>query len=247
MLQTRPPEDHIETAGRCGNPNFNNLDLTSGQVRFLSDQYDASIRAVDDDLKNFVQFLDKQHAFENTMFILVSDHGEEFKEHGQIGHEQTLYIESLHVPLIIMSPDIKPRVVHEGVGLADVMPTVLDLLGISAPKMQGKSLVPLMYGSSKALSKRPLFSELDRHIKLRSVIYDSHHLIVNLEGGRWLFNLRVDPGESKNLANNTTEKEKQLFQILSKHLDEVSPREDVPKEEVPSKLLKELEALGYVN
>jgi len=108
------------------------------------DHYDGSIRFADDCLRDFIAFLDRQNAFDNTIFVLLSDHGEEFNEHGQIGHEKTLYIESLKVPLIIVAPHLTTQVLKDTVGLRDVMPTLLEMIGIEPPPVQGRSLLPLM-------------------------------------------------------------------------------------------------------
>jgi len=83
--------------------------------------------------------------------VFLSDHGEEFWEHGEFEHGHTLYDEVLRVPLVVKAPGLEPGRVTEPVSLLDVTPTILDLLDLepSAP-LEGWSLVPAMHGAPDA-------------------------------------------------------------------------------------------------
>ena len=120
----------VEVEGRCGNPHFNEQELASGEVQFLSDRYDGSVRRVDEALGRLFDHLDATGAWDDTIVIVTSDHGEEFGEHGQVGHERTLHREALFVPLLIAVPGHEPRLVRSPVGLADIVPTVLGAIGV---------------------------------------------------------------------------------------------------------------------
>ena len=82
-----------------------------------------------------------------AIIVITSDHGEEFWEHNGTGHGWSLHQHQLKVPLIIKSPTFTNSIRHinEWVGLIDIAPTVLDILGIPIPKdFQGESLLPLI-------------------------------------------------------------------------------------------------------
>ncbi len=176
-FDTQPPKNHIDTEGKCGNPHYNSMNLNSGEVKFLSDRYDASIRRMDEAFGRFYEYLSKKGILENTVLVFLSDHGEEFMEHGQIGHERTLFRESLKVPLIIKVPGYKPSRIDRPAGLVDVMPTLLDLAGIQIPsRLQGRSLIPLMKGGETDLPEYR-FSSLDREVEYTSVVDYPYHLI----------------------------------------------------------------------
>jgi arylsulfatase A-like enzyme len=243
-FRTRPADDSLATEGKCGNPHFNRMTLTPGQVGFLRDQYDAGIRAADDQVRDLLRILDEQDLRDDTILVLLSDHGEELHEHGQIGHERTLYIESLLVPLVIVAPGIGPRVVRAPVGLTDVMPTVLDLVGLDVPPVQGQSLVAAMLGEPGAHA--PRFSELDRDVRLRSVVRGDHHLIVDLDrGARNVFDLRSDPGEQARLGAESSPGA-ELETILDDHVQGLPVPADVPGRELTPEQRERLKALGYV-
>ena len=100
---------------------------------------DAEIRTLFDELEQ-LGFLD------NALIVITADHGEEFGEHGRMGHGFTLFNGVMRIPLIIVAPGFPAgRVVEENVSLVDVAPTLLELLGLPAPPtFEGRSLVPLM-------------------------------------------------------------------------------------------------------
>jgi arylsulfatase A-like enzyme len=252
MFRTRPRADRLETEGRCGNPYFNGMTLSAGQVKFLSDQYDAGIRAADDDLKHLFDALNQRDEWGRSIVVLLSDHGEELEEHGQIGHERTLFVESLMIPLIIAAPGVKPAVISEGVGLVDVMPTLLKMLNIPAPPMQGLSLVPLMSGQTANWDRRPLFSELDRFLPLRSVMLGKYHYIVNIDPDkpikmRYVFDLSADPTEQVNLADRDYRMTSQLADLQSAHDRSLSRQRAVPRAELSPEEKEQIRALGYVD
>ena len=90
---------------------------------------------------------DARASTERTLVVFTSDHGEEFGEHGWIGHDETLYDEVLHVPLILRAPGLVPAGVRvpRQASLVDLMPTLLELLGVAAPRsIHGRSLVPFL-------------------------------------------------------------------------------------------------------
>ncbi|MCZ6598713.1 MAG: sulfatase [Planctomycetota bacterium] len=169
----------IETAGRCGNPHFNAMDLDAGEARFLSDRYDGSIRRVDDALRGLFDLLEERGALEDTVVVLTSDHGEEFLEHGRIGHERTLEREVLFVPLIVVAPGLGPRVETHPVGLVDIVPTVLELLGLpAAADVEGQSLVRLARGEAADGEYLPYrYSELDWKASLVSWSNGETHVV----------------------------------------------------------------------
>jgi arylsulfatase A-like enzyme len=249
MFRTRPPGDRVAPE-LCGGNDFAPLSLDPGQLRFVSDQYDAGVRAADESLGAFLEFLDSRGLFENTVFVLVSDHGEELGEHGRIGHEQTLHLESLHVPLIVVAPGVEPGVVSAGVGLVDVLPTLLDLLGVDAPaSVQGRSLVPLLEGAADDAFQRPLFSELDFRARIRSVLDDDSHLIrdrLDKRAGRSRrYDLSSDPTEQSPRTDAGPETSA-LEAVLSRHLGTLERPTHVPPAGPPPDEIEDLRALGYV-
>jgi len=107
--------------------------------------YDQEIRYTDDELKGLFAFLQEQGLAENTVFILTSDHGEEFFQHGLWGHGPTFYEEVTRVPLMMWGPGRIPagRRIATLAGHIDLMPTILDLADAAPPRqIMGTSLLP---------------------------------------------------------------------------------------------------------
>lgn len=92
--------------------------------------------------------LEEAGVWDETMVVVTSDHGDEFWEHGSVGHGHSMYQDQVHVPLMFYYPPLIPEgtVVEAGADVLDVYPTLLDIVGGERPKgMQGKSLVDVMY------------------------------------------------------------------------------------------------------
>ena len=125
--------------------------------------YDREIRFADDELRRFLASLDAEGRLARTLVVVTSDHGEEFLEHGYIGHGATLPDEVLHVPLLFLGPGVPAvRRVATPVGHLDLLPTLLDLL--DAPPLagaRGTSYAALVRGGAEPpeSSARPLFAE----------------------------------------------------------------------------------------
>lgn len=112
-------------------------------------RYDAEIAHNDRSIGQLLDRLKETGALDNTLVVIASDHGEEFWEHGFGAHGHSLYRELIRTFLLMWHPRLlpTPRRVAEPVQLTDLMPTVLDLLGLRAPeKLQGQSLAPLLKG-----------------------------------------------------------------------------------------------------
>jgi hypothetical protein len=132
---------------------------------YLSDLYDGEIAYTDEQVGLLFDALEERGVFDRMIVIVLSDHGEEFAEHGHYEHDQ-LYPEELHVPLLVRLPGgrLGGTRVSGKASLLDVMPTLLELVGLAGPgTMTGQSLVPAM-GSGRTpdqpvLSERIMFPE----------------------------------------------------------------------------------------
>jgi arylsulfatase A-like enzyme len=171
--------------------------------------YAGEVRYVDAELGRVLERLVALGEAERTLVVVTSDHGEEFYEHGWKGHDETLYEEVLHVPLIMRAPGLVPAAlrVPVQVSLVDLTPTLLDLLGVPVPPtVQGTSLVPLLRDpTAPAFAARVAFAEL---VKKQQPYLEG----ARAGGLKWIFprvpgrvpevyDLRKDPGEHHNIAN----------------------------------------------
>jgi arylsulfatase A-like enzyme/Tfp pilus assembly protein PilF len=165
--------------------------------------YDGEIAYADSALAHLIATLKKSGAYENSIIVVVGDHGEGLGEHGEETHGLFLYDSTLHVPMILKLPRAAQRglVIDSQVRTTDILPTVLALTNVPAPEeLNGASLVPLIKGEDK--SGRDLFGETDYPLRwgwapLRALRADSMKLI---EAPRpELYRLDSDPGELKNL------------------------------------------------
>ena len=110
-------------------------------------RYEQEIRYADDVVAAVLDELDVLGLATRTLVIVVGDHGEEFWEHGSVQHSQTMYAETLEIPMLMRLPGVIPAGlrVDTPVSLVDVGPTILDLLGAEPlPGADGTSLVPLL-------------------------------------------------------------------------------------------------------
>jgi arylsulfatase A-like enzyme len=182
--------------------------LTPDDVRFLTDLYDEKVQRADEQFGIFMQEYEKISAAYPTVFILTSDHGEELYEHGRIDHGHSLYDELLRVPLFIILPgNTRGKTITDQVRSIDIMPTILDITGITSASLSGQlkgvSLTGLMRGMHAELN---VFPETDYRytVKLRGVrTPDGRKLIDNVETNSWeLYDLKKDPKEAKNLVSD---------------------------------------------
>jgi arylsulfatase A-like enzyme len=124
---------------------------TAADVDHFVDLYDAALNEADELVGRLMETLRDTGELEQTVVVVVSDHGEEFLDHGGLTHGRTLYDEVLRVPLIVHAPGRTPAEVRAPVSLVDLAPTLLELCGV-APQhvMDGRSLVPFLDGKGDA-------------------------------------------------------------------------------------------------
>jgi arylsulfatase A-like enzyme len=185
------------------------LDVTRREVtppamrKFFQDEYDGEIAWTDAQIGRLLDTLAASGDLDNTIILFHADHGEEFWDHGGYEHGHTVYQELLHVPLIFAYKGKIPAGVRvaDRVGLIDVMPTVLDLLHLDAPKtLEGMSLVPFFRGQK--LPPREFLSECvlygDREMK--ALVVGNEKLILRAGDAPMPFDLVADPHELHDLA-----------------------------------------------
>jgi len=186
--------------------------------------YESEIAFCDDQLNRLAKKIGV--VADDVLFIFTSDHGEEFGEHGGMGHGIGLQEEVMRVPLAVRWPRggfSGPKRISAPVSLVDLFPTIAELAGAKAPSgLQGLSLVPLLRGALGD-AQRPLLMELDppkpnakawrrgRYKLIRTV--DAH-----APGGFGivLYDLETDPGERTDISQTKPE----VAQQLAKALDE---------------------------
>jgi arylsulfatase A-like enzyme len=118
----------------------------------LGETYDTAIRYTLDQVGEVFDDLRERGLYDRALIVLTSDHGEELFEHGGFSHGYSLHRELLHVPLYVKLPGQRTGTrVGDHVTLADVAPTVLQVLGqpLEAGATDGRSLIPLMQASAK--------------------------------------------------------------------------------------------------
>jgi arylsulfatase A-like enzyme len=132
-------------------------DRPGGLIRALSDRdlehayalYEGELAWIDTHVDRILRALDRLHLTERTLVVVFSDHGEEFFEHGGLGHRHTLYEEVMRTPLLLRLPGVLPAgaAVRGLVSGADVFPTILEILGVPHAASPGvRSFVPLARG-----------------------------------------------------------------------------------------------------
>lgn len=177
------------------------------------DRYHGAIRYMDDELDRVLRALDERAALHNTIVVITSDHGESFGEHNLVGHGNGLYLEQLHVPLVILNAPGVPagRRVDRIVSLRDLAATIRDLAGAaSVQPLGGTSLRPLLMGRSDAPTS-PVIAEVSRGINVgprtlsgradqKAVVTDTLHIIQSNVNTFGVFAHRGDPREAHDLS-----------------------------------------------
>lgn len=219
----------------------------------MRDLYDGEIRFVDDRLGELFRALGELKLRRRTLVILLSDHGEEFGEHGKVEHHNGhLYRELVHIPLVMSGPGIaRGRRVEQLVEAVDVFPTVLDLLGID-PKgigpIDGRSLAPLLSGdpSEREDVKRYAVSETHDFKGARVLRSKNWTLLESQRDGQRLFDRRNDPDELTDVQAAHPE----VVERFRRRLDELAAqgaRTATPARPVDDEETKaQLRALGYI-
>ncbi len=203
---------------------FHRGDVVRGRLdeqgkQYIRDRYDNNIRYIDDQLQRLFSTLD-----DDDIVVYFSDHGEEFWEHGGFEHGHTLYDEVLRVPLVIKGPGMEAGRVAEPVSLLDVVPTVLDMVGLPSEGTQGTSLVELAKGDAEAKSMfadrpqafgRPLYGAERWGVLANDMKY------ATTEGREDLFDLAKDVGEKRNIAG----KQADALPVMREQMGEALGRE----------------------
>jgi arylsulfatase A-like enzyme len=221
-------------------------------LRHLRDLYDAGIRRADDQLARFLRELEGSGLLKHTVIVLLSDHGDEFMEHGQFLHKQ-LYQELLHVPLVIrfagdLGKRFRGRREDALVRLIDVFPTLLDAVDLPVPDhVQGVSLLPLLEG--EAIPPEVLMSSWSKR-ELESLRLGDWKLVVGPEGEE-LYDLARDPLERTDLSAREPARVAEMKASLAERVAASrrflsQTRRGVPVEPDPA-TRRRLRALGYVD
>lgn len=214
-----PPEPFLTRFGG-ENPRHRNLGLAkslrvlgqqpsppeSRTVDIVSDLYDANLAYVDSHVGALVDSLRTEGLLEKTIIALISDHGEAFWEHDKRGHGHTPYEELIRVPMFIYLPTLPGlagRRISEPVELVDLMPTLLDLMGIPVQSMDlvGRSLVDVML-EGEGDPERLIHSRSNRTAQpVYAVRRGQWKWMFDIGSGRQeLYDLGVDPGEQVDLV-----------------------------------------------
>ncbi len=189
---------------RLGNEPFKGK-WNKEQWRYYRWSYYRNIEHLDAEIGRILQTLEDYGYAKDTLIVFTSDHGEGLAHH-QMVRKNTLYDEAAKVSLILSWPGHIPEnrtdTTHLASGL-DIMPTLCDYAGIKTPKnMRGRSLRSILEGSSVSVNSfivTEVSSNTGRMVRTPSFKY----IVYKDDSVEQLFDMRTDPGETKNLAESS--------------------------------------------
>jgi arylsulfatase A-like enzyme len=230
-------------------------DMEPGDLEHVVALYDGEIAYTDHYLGRLFDELKKLDLWDKTMIVVTSDHGDEFFEHGNKGHRNTLYAELLNVPLIVKLPGARwsGRRDERLVGIVDIAPTVLDVAGLPPlVESNGRNLIELLDQEGPP-APRLYFGDVDRRVK--SVSSQNAKLIAHWkrepdeELRVELYDTARDPGEHLDLSRDNVDQVVDLRRALqtwvraarelAKHLGESGYEQD-------PEMVRALRSLGYI-
>jgi arylsulfatase A-like enzyme len=241
------------------------LEASIEEWAVIQSWYDGEILYLDQQLGHLIDLCKRHGMFDNTLWIICSDHGENFGDHNLASHQFCLYDSLLHIPLIMVYPEVIPpgtRITNL-VSTIDIFPTVAEIVDVPcSSNVQGKSLLPVrerqlheficaesgesvrnhLVGWSPTLP--PRLKAYDRGAKcLRTPTYK---YILSADQTHELYNIHEDPQELNNIAEQHPALIHQLNQQLAQTVDIAffGPI-DFP-ETHRDEILKRLQSMGYL-
>lgn len=236
-------------------------------ITHLTEHYDAEMRYVDFAVKTVARQLQKAGIWDNTVFIVTSDHGENLGEHGLLNHQYVLYETLIRVPLLVRWPGRFPPGSTAGapVQLTDIFPTVLELAGVSPEDYpnQGRSLL-----AKDLANTRPVLAEYYIHEglqnadpaenafakryrrRLKALRIENMKYIRGTNGSEELFDLAKDPQEQDNLVGTSDAEptRQRMAAALRERVTECRTLREATFERKPidEESRETLESLGYL-
>jgi len=216
----------------------------------FDDTYDGEIAFMDAQIGRLIRWLEGEGLRDDTVVVVVADHGESFDEHREPQHGLFVYDTTMRVPMILSWPARLPRgaTVEQPARLVDLFPTLLELMGWSAaPDLDGRSLVAALEG--KPLAPLPVYGESAYArlgygwAPLRFIVDEPWKYIEAPQPE--LYDRSVDPGETRNVLTDNVKMASDLRERLIELEIEMVPREtgDV---QLDGEALEGLRALGYL-
>lgn len=242
--------------------------LSEGEIKQLTQLYDGAIRRLDGKLAALEHLLDEFGCAERTALVVTADHGDEFLDHGAIGHGHTLYEELTHVPLVLRSSDGRRGLrIPQPVSLVDLADTLVRLAGLEDEAGRRDLLQPgAATGavvSELQLGRRYVQTLHDGDIKLhRRYRFEIDPATCKLSPARLrrsapfavsdrLYDLASDPGEKNDLAVGAdhAQHKARMGEALDRWWQEASVLESEPADSevaVDEVVVQRLRDLGYL-
>ncbi len=216
----------------------------------MADPYDAEISYLDAQIGRFFERYQALDPTDNTLFVVTADHGEGLMDHQEATHGLFLYDTTLHVPLLMKHPALgAAKTVTGQVGLVDVAPTVLDLLGLPPrDAVGGRSFLAAIVEGTPADHE----VYLETHLPQLSFGLAPMHGVCTMEAKYIdaprpeLYQWPTDPGETLNLLPKQAARAEEFRQRMEELRGEQSAGEAEPPLPFDPEELERLEALGYL-
>lgn len=242
------------------------IDMTELEFDILQSLYSAEISYIDSKIGQVINLLKERGDWDDTIFIVLGDHGENIGEHGLMDHQYCLHDTLLHVPVILSGGAIESGSTRtDPIQLSDIYPTVLDLLNISdeesETQFQGQSVLsdderrkvvseymaaqPSMDSLTTKVGDVPdQVHQLDR--RLRAIRVDGHKLIRSSDGEIELYDVENDPEEQTDLSDEYQDVVNELESELDDWLESFDQHTSSADPAVSNKTESRLEDLGYI-
>ncbi len=234
------------------------------KTRYAKEPYDGEIAYADAAVGRLLRHLKMRGLYDSSVIAVMADHGESLGAHGEDTHGIFLYDETIQVPLLIKLPhastgarQLEKRVEHR-VELVDVMPTILQAVGVAVPPdVQGESLLPIMKtraaeaNDAAAWRDRAAYAETDY-----PRIAFGWSALQSLRTGKYLFvqaprrelyDQSSDPKAEHNLASASTAVADTLASRIEAFRQKTGNKREAPKAAVDPSAQENLAALGYVS
>ncbi len=253
------------------------ITLNYGEIEILKALYDGEIAYTDFIVGQLISILKNNDLYDNTMIIVTSDHGEHFGEHGCWSHVASLYKEVLQVPLIIKYPsDIRINgEINRYTQSVDILPTILDILGISSLEhmFSGFSLIDknsheyifaewegrvpyFIQDKVEAKAKDKVNNEVEDKSKVEDIINKfetqmamiqdmEYKYIWKSDGSEEIYDISDGKEELLNIQVQKEVKERLSSELLKKH----RPMKDIEEStnySIDNEIAKNLKVLGYM-